>query len=344
MKRALAAALLVFVCAALAALWSVRTAYRSFEGNLLVEIPRGSGTRAIAQLLTQKGVLRDPWGFLVLRAIRPSARLQAGEYEFREPSSAWEVFDRLARGDVHYYLVTIPEGSNLFDAARIVGKLGFITEEGFRAAASDPVLIRDLDPAAKTLEGYLFPSTYRLTRSSTAAQLCRNMTEQFRQVWKKLGGSNANETVTLASLVEKETGEGDERAVVAGVFRNRLEQGIKLECDPTTIYAALLEDRYRGKIYRSDLDSEHPYNTYQHTGLPPGPIANPGQASLAAALHPAKTDFLYFVAKPGSAGGHNFSRTLSEHSRAVAAYRNGQNHQAPSTGAAPRAGATAAHR
>jgi UPF0755 protein len=297
-----------------------------YTGERFVEIPKGTGTRQIASLLADKGVISSPWLFLAARALRPSARLQAGEYSFSKPATIREIFDRLARGDVRLYELRIPEGSNLFDIAEAVEALGMGSKAAFRAAASDPAPIRDLDPGASSLEGYLFPSTYRLSRKSTPAQICRMMTDQFRAVWKKLDatGSKPRAIVTLASLVEKETGVGEERPIVAAVYKNRLERGIKLECDPTTIYAALLQNRYRGKIYRSDLDSEHPYNTYRHTGLPPGPIANPGEASLRAALLPANTGYLFFVARPDGSGGHNFSQTLREHSRAVAEYRRGE--------------------
>jgi UPF0755 protein len=166
-----------------------------------------------------------------------------------------------------------------------------------------------------------------MTHATTAAELAGMMTQEFRKHWKQLTGGNADSqsVVTLASLVEKETGSAKERELVASVFSNRLSRGIKLECDPTTIYAALLDHRYRGVIHRSDLDSANPYNTYQHEGLPPGPIANPGAASLAAALHPAETTYLFFVARP-EGGGHHFSSTLAEHTRAVAQYRAGAKH------------------
>jgi len=223
----------------------------------------------------------------------------------------------------------VPEGHNLFDIAHAVGQLGFIQPEEFLAAARNTALIHDLSPSAPTLEGYLFPSTYRLTRHTTADQLCRLMTDQFRRVWKELGGTGAAATVTLASMVEKETAVPEERATVAAVYRNRLEAGMPLQCDPTTIYAALLENRYQGKIFRSDLASQNAYNTYAHAGLPPGPIANPGRGSLEAALHPAASDFLYFVAKPDGSGAHRFSVNLAEHEKAVKEYRRGlrQNQQ-----------------
>ena len=293
-----------------------------YSGERFVDIPKGTGTRQIAALLAEKGVVSSPLLFLAARALQPATRLQAGEYAFSKPASIWTIFDRLARGDVRLVELRVPEGSNLFDIAEAVQELGMGSQEAFRAAASDPTPIRDLDPEATSLEGYLFPSTYRLARKTTPAQICRLMTDQFRAVWKKLDGrGNPHETVTLASLVEKETGVKEERPIVAGVYRNRLQRGIKLDCDPTTIYAALLENRYRGKIYRSDLDNLHPYNTYRHAGLPPGPIANPGEASLRAALMPAATEHLFFVAKADHSGGHIFSGTMHEHSRAVAEYR-----------------------
>jgi len=172
------------------------------------------------------------------------------------------------------------------------------------------------------LEGYLFPNTYRMTRSTTPEQLCLTMTSKFREVWRSLQTSaDVHRTVTLASLVEKEGKLPGERPVIASVFERRLAIGMKLDCDPTTIYAALLAGNYRGAIHKSDLASDEPYNTYQHAGLPPGPIANPGAASIAAVLHPANTDYLYFVARADGSGGHNFSADLAAQAANVAKYR-----------------------
>jgi UPF0755 protein len=188
--------------------------------------------------------------------------------------------------------------------------------------ARNPAPIRDLDPQAPTLEGYLFPNTYRLSRSTTPDQLCLTMTGKFREVWRGLrADASVHRTVTLASLVEKEGKLPDERPVIASVFARRLAIGMKLDCDPTTIYAALLAGNYNGAIHRSDLASGDPYNTYQHAGLPPGPIANPGVASMAAVLHPAETDYLYFVARADGSGGHNFSATLAAQEANVVKYR-----------------------
>ncbi|MBC7927531.1 MAG: endolytic transglycosylase MltG [Bryobacteraceae bacterium] len=321
--------LLVFVFALLAGagLWfAVGREYKGFESEAFVDIPNGTSTAGIATLLQQTGVIETDWQFLAARALQSRAKLQAGEYRFDRAMTPVDVFGKIARGDVFYYELRVPEGTNLFDLSSEVARLGFIKKEDFLRAARSPALVRDLAPAASSLEGYLFPSTYRITRRTTAQQVCRQMVDQFRKAWKQAGGSgkDVHKMVTLASLVEKETGLPEERARVASVYANRLRLGMKMDCDPTVIYAALLEGRYRGTIYRSDLDNPHPYNTYQHPGLPPGPIANPGVSSLRAALRPAETAYLFFVAKPDGSGGHVFSEGIGAHNAAVRAYRNGQ--------------------
>jgi len=315
-------------------LWSLSQPYRGFQEPVSIDIPKGTGTRQMAALLAEKGIVRWDWQFLAARALHPRARLQAGEYVFAEPADVWQVLDRIVRGDVYFYELTVPEGTNLFDIAKLASGLGFMTEDEFLEAAAGTDRIKDLAPHAETLEGYLFPSTYRLTRHTTASQLTAMMVEQFRMVWKQLRPSvDAHEAVTLASLVEKETAVGSERPLVASVYRNRLDIGMKLDCDPTTIYAAMIEHRYRGAIHRSDLNSRNRYNTYQHAGLPPGPIANPGLSSLKAALTPAQTKYLYFVAKPGGGGSHQFSETFQQHQSAVSTYKRG-NRKAPKARAA----------
>ena len=316
---------LIAVICALAGLaaWALLTPYQGFPAETFVEIPHGTGTAAIAQELTKEGVIRYSWEFELLRVVKPSTKLQAGEYRFAKAASALDVFNRIARGDIYFVEFTVPEGSNIFDIAKSIEAEGVMSAEDFLAAAEDPSLIRDLAPKAKTLEGYLFPSTYRLSHKTTPARLSKIMTDEFRKQWTKLSAGRAADprsTVTLASLVEKETAAADERPVIASVLRNRLAQGMRLQCDPTTIYAALLENRYRGTIHKSDLASANPYNTYENAGLPPGPIANPGAESLRAALEPADTPFLYFVAKPAG-GGHQFSTTIAQHEKAVIAYR-----------------------
>jgi UPF0755 protein len=305
--------------------------YARFATPIYVEIPKGTGTKGVARILEREGVIRSRWLLLAARALRPASSVKAGEYEFSRPASVWEVSDRLARGDVYFVELTVPEGSNIFDIAALVAPLGTIQPADFLKCAADPAPIRDLAPRAPSLEGYLFPATYRLGRKTSAKDLCLEMTNRFRKVWHDLKARytlpaelpDVHSVVTLASLVEKEAAVSKDRPLVASVFRNRLRLRMTLDCDPTAIYAALLEDRYRGTIYRSDLQSKNLYNTYQHPGLPPGPIANPGVASLEAVLAPAQTDYLYFVARPDGSGSHQFSSNLSDHNRAVAEYRRG---------------------
>ena len=322
--------------------------YQGFQKETFVRLDRGTGTIAIGHVLADAGVIRYAWQLWVERALRPGAKLQAGEYRFDQAAAPNAVFDKLARGDVYYVEFTVPEGSNMFDIAKALQAAGVMAAEDFLRAAADPAPIHGLVKDATSLEGYLFPATYKLSHWLTAADLCRQMTDQFRKHWKRLtalgnatgegrpGDSQApdvNGTITLASLVEKETGVPSERALIAGVFANRLQKGMRLECDPTSIYAALLENRYRDVIHRSDLASQNPYNTYQHTGLPPGPIANPGEGAIAAALRPAQTPYLYFVAKPGG-GGHQFSETLAAHHQATKEYRHSRGNSAKKNGKA----------
>jgi len=267
----------------------------------------------MARLLTEAGVIAQPWAFFAARALRPGQRLQAGEYRFERPASPLAIIDRLIRGDVHHYEILIPEGANAFDIARI------FEASGLGAAA-------EILPALRAREGFLFPALYRYTRGAKPQTLIGQMERRFERAWAEAGGGEANrhEIVTLASLVEKEARVADERPLIASVYRNRLNRGMKLDCDPTVVYASLLEGRYRGAIYRSDLERDHPYNTYRLVGLPPGPIANPGLDALRAALRPASTDFLYFVARGDGSGRHVFSRSLAEHGRAVRDYQRAQ--------------------
>jgi UPF0755 protein len=323
--------------AVVAATWWVAHRPHGIEGETFVRFERGTPVREIARRLAAGKAVASPWHFLAARALRPRTALQAGEYRFSGETTAAQVLDRIARGDVHTVEIVIPEGYNLFEIAVAVDKAGLATEAEFLAAARDPSLIRDLAPRATTLEGYLFPDTYRVPPGAGAAGLCRLFTRRFRAVWARLGNraEDIHQTITLASLVEKETGRSADRATVASVYVNRLARNIKLDCDPTTIYAAMLQGRWRGTIYRSDLDNPHPYNTYRNPGLPPGPIANPGEASIRAALEPAKTPYLFFVALPDGSGGHQFSETLSAHNRAVAEYRRGLHAGKPKAAAAP---------
>lgn len=317
-------AIVVVISAGIASYWYLGP-YRGFREEAFVEIERGMSSQQIARELAEEGVVRSRWAFLVVRMVHPRATLQAGEYRFGSAQTPWQVFDKIRRGDIFYEDFTVPEGSNMFDIASLLEPLDMVDADDFLQAARDAASIRDLDPLAPDLEGYLFPSTYRLTHKTTAEQLCRMMTAEFRKEWMAIGGqteiANTHKVVTLASLVEKETAIPAERPLVAAVFVNRLRLDMPLQCDPTTVYAALLENRYSGVIHRSDLASANPYNTYAHPGLPPGPITNPGKSSLKAALHPAATEYLYFVAKPDGSGSHEFSTTLAEHEKAVLAFR-----------------------
>ncbi len=338
MKKTFARLVLLSAVAAVAlcvaSLWAP---YAGFRGETFVDIPKGAGTRAIARQLKRSGAIRFESQFLVARMLKPAARLQAGEYRFTRAASPWEVFGRIARGDVFYYELTVPEGQNLFDIAQSIEDLGLMSADRWLRAARNSASIRDLAPEAPTLEGYLFPSTYRLTRQMSAEQICLQMTDQFRRVWKQLGSpADVHRVVTLASLVEKETAVAEERRLVASVYANRLALGMKLDCDPTTIYAALLDKRYRGTIFQSDLASTNAYNTYQVAGLPPGPVANPGLAAIRAALNPAETKFLYFVARPDGSGAHQFSSDIDAHQKAVARYRRGNHKKAEAARAGKR--------
>lgn len=310
------------------AAWYLFVPYQAYANETFVELEYGTSAQNLAATLEKAGVVRNRYSFLFWRALHPKAALQAGEYRFDRPLTPAEVFDKIHRGAIYYEVLAVPEGSNLFDIAQSLGGLRYIKPADFIAAASDPSLVRDLDPAAPSLEGYLFPSSYRITRKTTAKDLCRAMVDQFQREWRRISAGldnpDVHRIVTLASLVEKETAVPAERPLIASVFQNRLRRNMALQCDPTVVYAALRENKYRGAIYRSDLASNDPYNTYEHLGLPPGPIANPGAVSLTGALHPAETDYLYFVAKPGSVGQHTFSATLTEHQMAVKAYRGGR--------------------
>ncbi len=309
--------------------------YKGFEGETFIDIPHGSSSNSIARMLVRTGVVSSRWDFLLARIAARGRALKAGEYRFTRPASPVEVYSRIARGDIFYYELAVPEGRNMFDIAASVEKLGLFSADAFLEAARDPSLIRDLDPRAPSLEGYLFPDTYKLSRHTTPEQLCRTMTNRFREAWRALHtDAPPHDIVTLASLVEKESKLEAERPVIAAVYSNRLRIGMKLDCDPTTIYAALLADRYRGAIYRSDLDRDTPYNTYRNAGLPPGPIANPGLPSIEAALRPAESKALYFVLRPDGSGGHHFSADIAGQQEAVAEYRRGQrqSHSSPLAG------------
>lgn len=293
-------------------------------GEVFLEVAPGTGSRAIGATLAAQGIIRSEYAFDVWHVLR-GGTLKAGEYRFDQPATLPDVYRRLVKGDVYTRTVTIPEGFNLFDIAQAVEDAQLGTKDSLLAAASQNVsLIADLDPGAKNLEGYLFPDTYRFQRHQPPSQILGAMVRRFRQNSASIGlQTDYHRIVTLASLVEKETPAAQDRPLVASVLSNRLARNMPLMTDPTVIYAALLEKRYRGTIYQSDLKRESAYNTYLHAGLPPGPICSPGTASLAAAMNPASSNYLYFVADAGAAGHSRFAATLEEHQRNVTAYRQG---------------------
>jgi UPF0755 protein len=316
--------LLVLILTGAALVYLQLTKSVSPPGETIVEVAPGMGTRAIARLLAEHGIIRSEYVFDLWRGLR-GGTLKAGEYQFVLPATLPEVYNRIVRGDVYTRAVTIPEGFNLFDIAQAVEAAQLGSKERFLAAASqDVALIADLDPGARNLEGYLFPDTYRFERRLTPSQMLAAMVRRFRQNSAAIGlEGDYHRIVTLASLVEKETPVAADRPLVASVLENRLAKDMPLMTDPTVIYAAMLEKQYRGTIYQSDLKRESAYNTYRHSGLPPGPICSPGTASLQAAMHPADSQFLYFVADPAAAGHSRFAATLEEHERNVIAYRRG---------------------
>jgi len=316
--------LLVAVPLACAA-WLVLTPFGP-TSETFVTIPPGSSATAIARKLEAAGIVRTRYAFDLVRAWH-HGKLQAGTYRFDHPLPVDEVYAQIAHGGVFTLTLTVPEGANMFDIAARVEQAGLANRHDFLVAAQTQIeLIADLDPAASSLEGYLFPDTYRLPPTITASEIAAAMVKRFRQAAAQLGlDQNVHQVVTIASLVERETAVDSERPLVASVFENRLAKQMPLKTDPAVIYGLELGGRWRGAIYASDLTRDTPYNTYLRTGLPPGPVANPGMASLRAAMDPAQTNYLYFVAAGVNAQGHSrFSSTLDEHNRNVAEYRAAQ--------------------
>jgi UPF0755 protein len=305
-----------------------RQPYRGYTAaEQFVDIPGGSGTRAIGDRLVAAGVVRDPVTFRFALWLSGHARvLKAGEYRFEQPMTPLDVIGKLARGDVYVVNVTFPEGLTIEEMGDIFASHGFGPASAFVDAANDVSLIRALDPAAQNLEGYLFPDTYPLPRRADAPRLIRAMVQGFERVLTpalrsavEARGLSIHQAVTLASIVEKESARTDERPMVAGVYLNRFRIGMALQCDPTVIYALKRAGTYRGNLRHDDLAFDSPYNTYRYAGLPPGPIASPGKASLEATVHPADVEYLYFVSR--NDGSHEFARTLDEHNRNVQKYQ-----------------------
>jgi UPF0755 protein len=298
--------------------------YRGYRGaEQFIEIPQGSSTPEIGRRLIDAGVVRDQWSFRAAIWWSGNGRnLKAGEYRFDRRMSALDVIEKIARGDVYGRRVTFPEGLTVADMAKIYEAQGLGKAVDFLSAARDRSLIRDVDPSATDLEGYLFPETYTLPRGVPANRMIAQMVDRFRAVFTEelrqraiAQGLTVREAVTLASLVEKETAKAEERPLVAAVYRNRMKIGMGMQADPTVVYALQKAGRYDGNIRRQDLGFDSPYNTYKYPGLPPGPIASPGKASLEAAVAPADVKYIYFVSR--NDGTHVFSSTLDEHNRNV---------------------------
>ncbi|HLW83130.1 MAG TPA: endolytic transglycosylase MltG [Candidatus Acidoferrales bacterium] len=326
--------------------WELARPYRGFSAaQVFVDIPRGTSRWSIASLLQRDGIIHSRLAFLLVSERHRKHVLQAGEYLFNQPQTPRQVFDQIAGGHIYVHVVVVPEGWTMFDIAAELQRQRLCTKAEFLAVAQDPSLVRNFAPHAKSLEGFLFPSTYQFSRNASPEEMAATMVREFQQEWSKLQSAAAEDPavekpvsasiqpdpgkfpmplspiqiVTLASLIERETPQPQERPIVASVFYNRLKLGLPLQCDPTVQYALDLQGKPTLKVSAEDLHTQSPYNTYLHRGLPPGPIANPGDASLRAALHPAKTRYLYFVAN--DSGGHFFSSTLAEHDRNVEKYR-----------------------
>ena len=305
---------------------------RPFQGyeaeEQFVEILPGERPAAIGQKLVAAGVVRDRWAFrFALVRSGAARRLQAGEYRFDRPMTAAEVVAVVEQGRVFVRSVTFPEGLTIREMGKIFEARGLGSAASFVSAARDAApLVHDIDPAARDLEGYLFPATYALSRRAGAPQLVRMMVARFRDVFTPdlqaaaaAQGLSPRQAITLASLVEKETAKLDERPTVAGVYLRRLKVGMALQCDPTVIYALVQRNQYNGNLTHANLQIDSPYNTYRHPGLPPGPIAAPGRTSVEAAANPEQVDYLYFVSR--NDGSHVFARSLEEHNRNVRKYQ-----------------------
>ncbi len=331
MRKVVVAIVLALVVAAAGATFSgiamwgrLHDPYRGYEGaEQFVVIAPGTSAAGIRRVLVDAGIIRDEVTFGAALWWTGRARaLQAGEYRFDRPLAAVDVVERLARGDVYTRRLTFPEGLTIPEMAAIYESREFGAAARFIEAATNPSLIRAVDPQAVDLEGYLFPETYTLPRAFPASRLVAMMVDRFLETytdqWRRAAeeqGLTVHQVVTLASLVEKETGMPEERPMVAAVYRNRLKIGMRLQADPTVVYALRQAGRYTGNIRRDDLALDSPYNTYRYAGLPPGPIAAPGAASLEAVLMSADVSYLYFVSRNN--GSHAFARTLAEHNRNV---------------------------
>lgn len=297
--------------------------YRS-SGLVTVEIKPGTSLRSVSNLLAQHGVTADAIFFEgYVRYQKKAHLIKAGEYEFKEGISVDEVIAQMVEGRVKLYPFTVPEGFNLRDIGALVATRGMATPAEWSALASDPLILQEFKIEGLNLEGYLYPDTYLLPRVISARELILRMVKLFfakitpeQIAMARDRGFSLHQWVTLASIIEKETGAAHERPLIARVFLNRMEKGMPLQTDPTVIYGI---PHFNGNLTRADLARDTPYNTYTRPGLPPGPICSPGMASLLAVLNPTPADYLFFVAKGD--GTHQFSVTLQEHNAAVRQYQ-----------------------
>ncbi|MDR0550112.1 MAG: endolytic transglycosylase MltG [Deltaproteobacteria bacterium] len=294
--------------------------------EVVVTIPPGASNVEISQILKRAGVIRSAEAFVFALKIRSYLRrpasLKAGEQALDPAVDVWGVIATLHKGQFKLYPFTVPEGRNMVEIAKAVEEAGLGRSTDFLVLCRDPAFIASLGLRALSLEGFLFPETYSFPRGTPLKTIIGSMTGQFFRVWNKysataaMKGMSLNDVVTLASIVEKETGRPEERPLIAGVFLNRLDKRMRLQTDPTVIYGLV---NFNGNLTRADLETNHPYNTSVIEGLPPGPICSPGEEAIKAVLNPALGDYLYFVSR--NDGTHHFSSTLAEHNRMVNRYQ-----------------------
>jgi UPF0755 protein len=331
MKRALAwgVALLLLSLGVVGAvaLWLIvewRTPYKGYDGEILVEIPRGMSTGKVLDRLVARGVVSHRLPVKLAYTFQGRrASIKAGLYRFDRPMTPIEALQKLLKGDIVLVKFTIPEGLRMDEVAGILSGAGLGSATVYMDLFSDPSRIKELAPEATSLEGFLFPETYSVDPGTREDVIAGLLVDAFRKWWDTRGGGpqgrDVHTAVILASLVEKESALPSERPLVAGVFLNRIRIGMPLQCDPTVVYGLVRAGRYRGSLSHEEMGFDDPYNTYLHRGLPPSPICSPGRAALEAALDPAPSDYLYFVSQ--NDGSHRFSRSLDEHNRAVARFR-----------------------
>lgn len=292
------------------------------SGSVVKELsfPAGSGIRKLANELKSGGVIRSSWHFILVSRLRSqSQRLKAGDYRFNDAMTPADILRKLVNGDVDFRRFALPEGYSIYQAAELLEQKGFFSREEFLEACRDPQVMSRLGIRGNSAEGYLYPATYNLTKGSTAAQLVSQMTTRFEKAFAGIEAGQSvvskHEAVILASIIEKEAVSAEEKPLISSVFHNRLRIGMPLQSDPTAVYGVRA---FTGKVSKADILRVSPYNTYLIKGLPPGPIGNPGADAIKAALKPAETQYLYFVARQD--GTHYFSKTLDEHNRAVNQY------------------------